>query len=58
MDKTEWEVCLKSLKKILAKKKEILAMTDKNLNRDIEELEFTIECYEEKIKQLKKCTGN
>jgi hypothetical protein len=54
MDKEQWQVSLKSLKKVLAKKKEILEMTQKNINRDIEELEFTISCYEKKISEFKK----
>jgi len=52
MDKEDWKVSLKSLKKILKKKKDVLEMTIKNLNRDIEELEYTIECYEKRINEL------
>jgi hypothetical protein len=54
MDKKTWELSLKSLKEVLKKKKLILDTTIKNIERDIEELEFTISCYEEKINSLKK----
>ena len=54
MDKSEWQVALKSLKKVLAKKKQILEITLKRISRDIEELEFTISCYENKISEFKK----
>jgi hypothetical protein len=54
MDEAEWKVCLKSLKKVLERKKQIRDMTLKNVGRDIEELEFTISCYEKKIAEMKK----
>ena len=54
MDETEWKTALKSLKKVLEKKKSILAETTKYITRDIEELEFTISCYEKKISEFKK----
>jgi rubrerythrin len=54
MDKEEWVVSLKSLKKVLARKEDILNTTLKNINRDIEELKFTISCYEKRIKEFTK----
>ncbi len=41
MDKTDWENSLKHL----------IEMRDKYL-KDLEEMNFTIECYEKKIKSL------
>lgn len=46
MNKKTWEESLEKLKKLLVLKKEEL----EKLNNDIEEIEYSIECYENKIK--------
>jgi hypothetical protein len=49
MDKKEWENSCKLLESLLKKKKEELH----KLNCDLEEIEFTISCYRNKIKEKK-----
>ena len=48
MDKNDWKKSLELLKKLLAQKNEELVKTQ----NDIFEIEYTISCYEKKIKTL------
>ncbi|MFA5396804.1 MAG: hypothetical protein WC346_12425 [Methanogenium sp.] len=50
MDKKSWENSLKLLEGLLKKKNEELL----RLNKDIEEIEYTILCYKQKISEFKK----
>ena len=51
MDKKDWEVSLAGLKSLLSQKREELEKPER-LKKDIEEIELTINAYEEKIKSL------
>ena len=46
MDKKEWKNSLELLENLLKKKKEDL----KKMQNDIEEINYTIECYKTKVK--------
>jgi hypothetical protein len=48
MDKNDWKSSLELLNKLLAQKGEELI----KINKDIEEISYTIGCYEKKIKTL------
>ena len=49
MDKKDWKNSKELLENLLKKKKEELV----KMNKDIEEIEYTIECYKKKIKSLR-----
>lgn len=50
MDKKDWENSLKLLEGLLKKKKE----ESLKINKDIEEIIYTISCYKQKISEFKK----
>jgi hypothetical protein len=49
----EWIVKHKEMQKLLKKKKQILKDHVKFMEKDIEELEFVIKCYKQKIESFK-----
>ena len=48
MDKKDWKNSLELLKNLLKKKKEDLV----KMQNDIDEIEYSIECYKKKLKSL------
>lgn len=49
MTKKDWQNSLRNMQKILIKKKKTLKDHKAFMEIDIEELEFVIECYKQKI---------